>query len=232
MKKKYYFLNSNLGNTLTKILFLLCMLISFYANSQVTLDNSYYKVISHGDKIDFGAIEKGVKWTVSSTDAKVNPTYLSENEISKFVFSEPGIYEISFNETQKHTNHECNHPQFKERMTIKVSPVKMTFDFSKISFSEKITRGSNCDQIFVTIPVNVVMKNLNAAKFTVSNVMVAGVGSEIIGKPVNAEVVLKNGIQLLKYQLSGVATKEAYLMFDFVDYNNNTQTYYQPEIVN
>jgi hypothetical protein len=162
----------------------------------------------------------------------VNPTHLNENEINNFVFAKPGTYEISFKETQKNTNHECNHPQFKERMIIRVSPVKMIFDFSKISFSEKIRRGSNCDQIFVTVPVNVDMKDVQTAKFTISNVMVAGVGSEIIAKPVNTEVVLKNGTQLLKYQLSGVATKETYLMFDFVDYNNNTQTYYQPEIVN
>jgi hypothetical protein len=108
----------------------------------------------------------------------------------------------------------------------------MTFDFSKILFSDKIRRGSNCDQIFVTVAVNVEMKDMQTALFVVPDVMVAGVGSEIIAKPVTPEVILKNGKQLLRYQLSGVATKEAYLMFDFVDNNNNIQTYYQPTIVN
>lgn len=232
MKKSYYSLNSILGNTITKILFLCCMLISFNANSQVSLEDPFYKVISYGDKIDFGAIEKGVKWIVSSNDAQVKSTYLSENEINNFIFAKPGIYQISFQDTRKHADHECNHPQFNERMTIKVSPIKMTFDFSKISFSEKISRGSNCDQIYVTVPVNVVMNDLKSAKFSVADVVVSGVGAEIVAKPVNAEVVLKNGTQFLKYQLSGVAKNESYLMFDFVDFNGNIQTYYQPEIVN
>ena len=117
-------------------------------------------------------------------------------------------------------------------MTIQVNPIKMTFDFSKISFSGKIQKGSNCDHIYITVPVTVIMKDLQTTKFVVPNVTVAGIGSEIIAKPVTSEVVLKNGTQLLKYQLSGIATKEAYLMFDFVDSNNNIQTYYQPEIVN
>lgn len=232
MKKSYYSLNSILGNTITKILFLCCMLISFNANSQVSLEDPFYKVISYGDKIDFGAIEKGVMWTISSRDANVNVIYLSDNEINNFVFAKPGTYEISFKETKKQLDHECSHPQFKERMAIKVSPIKMTFDFSKISFSEKIRKGSNCDQIFITVPVIVAIKDLQTAKIEVSNVMVAGVGSQIIAKPTNAEIILKNGVQLITYQLSGVATRETYLMFDFVDNNNNIQTYYQPEIVN
>lgn len=232
MENKHFSLNFFLGKTLTKMLFFVCFLIPFYANCQVALDNSFYKVISHGDKIDFGTIENGVKWIISSTDAKVISTYLNDNEINNFVFAKPGTYEILFSETQKHTDHECSHPHFKERMMIKVSPIKMTFDFSKISFSEQIKKGNNCDQIFVTVPVNVVMKDVQSAKFIVSNIMVTGFGSEITAKPLNTEVILKNGTQLLKYQLSGVANKEAYLMFDFVDYNNNIQTYYQPEKVN
>ncbi|MFD2910193.1 hypothetical protein ACFSX9_15795 [Flavobacterium ardleyense] len=232
MKKKYFLLNHNLSNILTRFLLLLCTLSFVHATAQVSVNDTYYKVISHGDKIDFGAIEKGVKWVVSSAEAQVSSIYLSENEINNFVFAKPGIYQISFQETYKHSNNECSHPQFKERMAIKVSPIKMTFDFSKISFSEKIRIGSNCDQIIVTVPVNIVIKDLQSTKFNVANLIVAGVGAEIIGKPVIAEVVLKNGTQLLKYQLSGVASNEAYLMFDFVDYNGNIQTYYQPEIVN
>ncbi|SHG66321.1 hypothetical protein SAMN05444372_108133 [Flavobacterium micromati] len=200
--------------------------------AQTTQTNTYYKIISHGDKIDFGTIESGVTWTISSQDAAISPSYLNADEINGYVFKKAGVYTVVFSDASTHTEGECNHAAFPKNMLIKVSPIKMTFDFSKISFSEKIKRGSICDQIFVTVPVNVDLKDVQTAKFTIPNAMVTGVGSEITAKPVNAEVVLKNGIQLLKYQLSGVATKEAYLMFDFVDYNNNTQTYYKPEIVN
>ena len=46
------------------------------------------------------------------------------------------------------------------------------------------------------------------------------------------EIIVKNGTYNLSYKLSGTVNKETYLMFDFVDNNNETQTYYQLEIVN
>jgi hypothetical protein len=213
------------------MLFLFYLLTPFYASSQAPIKNAYYKVISFGEKIQFGTIENSANWTVSNSKENIR-TSLSGNQINDYVFSMPGTYEITYSDSHKHSSDECNHAQFEERMTIQVNPIKMTFDFSKILFSDKIRRGSNCDQIFVTVAVNVEMKDMQTALFVVPDVMVAGVGSEIIAKPVTPEVILKNGKQLLRYQLSGVATKEAYLMFDFVDNNNNIQTYYQPTIVN
>lgn len=230
MKKNHVALNFILGNTLTKGLFLFYVLYSFNVNSQTVTKSSFYKVISFDEKIQFGDVENTAKWTITNSKDNIYVS-INGNQINDYVFSKVGIYEIAYSDTQKHSS-ECSHAQFENRMTIKVNPVKMTFDFTKISFSDKIQRGKNCEGIFITVPVNVVLKDTQSAVFVVPNVLVAGLGSEIIAKPVTSEVILKNGKQLLKYQLSGVATKEAYLMFDFVDTNNNIQTYNQPAIVN
>jgi len=231
MKKNHVALNFILGNPLSKILFLFYVLCPLNVNSQTVAKSMYYKVISFDEKIQFGDVENSAKWTITNTKDNIYVS-VTGNLINDYVFSKAGTYEIAYSDAKKHTAGECSHVQFEDRMSIKVNPVKMKFDFTKISFSDKIQRGKNCEGIFITVPVNVEMKDLQTAKFVVPNVTVAGVGSSIIAKPVTSEVILKNGKQFLRYQLSGVAAQEAYLMFDFVDNNNNIQTYNQPTLVN
>lgn len=219
-------------NTINNFILLVMIFVSFSVSSQNnnTIKKQPYKVISYGDKIYFGNFDSSDNWTI--TNARENITALvSGNQINDYLFEKPGNYEITYSENKVHDPNSCNHSKFESSIIIQVSPVKMIFDFSKIVFSEKIRKGNNCDGIFITVPVNITMKENSPIQFTVPNVLVAGVGSEIIAKSVSSEVLLKNGTQYLKYQLSGTATKEAYLMFDFVDINNNIQTYYQLEIV-
>lgn len=190
-----------------------------------------FKVISFGEKITFGEVERTANWTITNMQQNVMVS-LSGNQINDYVFEKTGTYEIRFSDGKTHNENECNHSHFNERMTVKVTNVKMTFDFSKITFSEKIRKGSSADGIIITVPVQVAIKDNAPMKFAIPNVTIAGVGSELTARPVAPEITVSNGTQLLKYQLSGTATKEAYLMFDFVDINNNVQTYYQPHVVN
>lgn len=190
-----------------------------------------YKIIYFGQKVDFGTLENTVSWTVNHRSGAVSAAYLKGNAINDFVFEKPGIYDIKFSENKIHGD-ECNHAPFDENMTVEVSPVKMVFDFSKITFSEKIQRGKSCDGIEVSVPVDVSFKGNAPTNFKVSDVFVAGIGSEIIAKPVQKELKLKEGTQILKYKLSGVANQESYLMFDFIDVNNQVQCYNLPQKIN
>ena len=202
---------------------------SFYVVGQKIKEP--YKIIAYGEKIAFGTIENAARWTISNAKENIF-IHLNGNQINNYLFEKPGIYEVGFSENKSYSENECSHPRFDEKMIVQVSPIKMVFDFSKIKFSDKIEVGRNCEDIFITVPVNVVMKEDHPVSFLISEVVVAGVGSQIIAKPVMQEVLLKSGIQFLKYQLSGMATKEAYLMFDFIDFNNQVQTYNYPEIIN
>lgn len=190
-----------------------------------------FKTIYFGQKIDFGTIDNSVNWVVSNKSGGTLPANLKGEEINDYVFEKPGTYEVKFIEIKKHTE-DCSHGAFDENMTVEVSAVKMVFDFPKIAFSEKIQKGRNSDNIIVSVPVNVSFAAGNSAKFNSPDVMVAGIGSEIIAKPLQKEIVLKEGTQILKYKLSGVAKEEAYLMFDFVDVNNQVQCYNLPQIIN
>lgn len=221
------------------LLFVL-MIVSFDAVAQnnyaltMATDNSgkdqFYKVISFGEKIFFGNVEDAARWTVINTKEN-RIVSLTGNQINDYIFEKPGSYEISFSEIKKHTD-DCNHPKFPEKMLVKVNSVRMSFDFSKINFSEKIQKGRNCENIIVTVPVTITAKDNSSAKLNAPGLTIAGVGTTLTAKPLNQEVMIKEGVQLLKYQLSGIVNKETYLMFDFFDFNNQVQTYNHLEIIN
>ncbi len=229
-----------LESSMKQFLFFVLIMVCFdaiaqedYSGSKAT-DHSnneqYYKVVSFGDKIDFGNIEDTAKWTIANAKEGIFVT-LSGSQINGYTFEKPGFYEIGFSDTKKH-NEECSHPAFKEKMTVKVSSVKMVFDFSKINFSEKIQKGRSCDNIIITVPVNITVKDNSSESLEAPGLSIAGIGVELIAKPTNQKIVVKSGVQLLKYQLSGFVNKETYLMFDFSDFNNQVQTYNHLPIIN
>jgi hypothetical protein len=194
-------------------------------------DKKPYKVVSFGEKIFFGNIENTANWTVTSTRGSLVANLIG-NQINEFIFEEPGFYEIRFFESIKKNTDGCNHSLFPEKMGVKVNTVKMIFDFSKIEFSKKIEKGISCDDITVTVPVNIFLKENIQVKCNSPSLVVSGVSAEIKAKPIVPDIILRNGIQFLKYQLSGIVSKETYLMFDFIDFNNQAQTYNLLEIVN
>lgn len=153
------------------------------------------------------------------------------NEINNFNFKEPGVYTLFFSDVKKFGPNECVHPKFKDKMLINVTTTEMVFQFSKIKFSDKIRVGKNCDDILMTLPVTINSLS-EGGKVKLSKVNVTGNDVNLIAMPLQEEIIVKNGTYNLSYKLSGTVNKETYLMFDFVDNNNETQTYYQLEIVN
>lgn len=216
-----------------KIFFLSLFFLKFYQiqSQEFNQYDKFYKTISFGNKVFFGEIESNATWKI------VNPngneiTLLYGNEINNFIFSELGFYNINFTDVKKFGPNECSHPKFKNEMLINVTSTEMTFDFSKIKFSDKIMVGKRCDDIILTLPITI--KSFSEfSKIKLSNVNVTGNDVNLIAIPVQEEILVKNGTTYnLSYKLSGIVNKETYLMFDFIDNNNETQTYYQLEIVN
>lgn len=213
-------------------LFIFILLIGYTSEAQNQIgfeSNQYYKVISFGEKIDFGNVDQTITWTISN--AKNNSyTTLRGSEINDYVFQEPGEYEINFQENKKH-DEECHHPQFAERFKVKVASVGVSFDFSKITFSEKITRGRNYSDLIITVPAKISTKDNSITKLPAPGMSVAGLGVSFTAEPIEKEIVIGNKTQLLKYKLSGIVNQETYLMFDFYDFNNQVQTYNLHQVI-
>lgn len=208
-------------------LFFALIITSFCAGAQ---NKQFYKEISFDEKINFGNVDSSAKWTISNSEAKVFVS-LSGKEINDYVFQQAGEYEIQFLETKKHSE-ECNHPAFADKMIVKVNPVKMIFNFSKIDFSDKIHRGRNYEDLIISVPVTIYTKDNSLTKLSAPGLLIAGIGVSMTAKPINENIEIRNGVQLLKYKVSGLVNAESYLMFDFFDFNGGVQTYNLPKIIN
>lgn len=217
---------------ISKIVFLLFFFfLSTDLFSQAYFDKlTFYKTLSINHKIYFGEIEESANWKIIyPNNEKI--ILLNGNEINNFNFNELGVFILYFYDTKKFGPNDCSHPKFKDKMFINVTPTEMVFQFSEIKFSDKIRVGKNCDDIIMTLPVTI--KSVSeGGKIKLSNVNVTGNDVSLIAIPLQEEIVVKNGTYNLSYKLFGTVNKETYLMFDFVDSNNETQTYYQLEIVN
>jgi hypothetical protein len=74
------------------------------------------------------------------------------------------------------------------------------------------------------IPVTIETFGTQELSYPYRIVNTAGVGTHIVATLKEA-TVLKAGNQVLEYELSGVAEKEAYIMFDFIDINSLVQSH-------
>jgi hypothetical protein len=221
-------------------LFFNFLIISFQVGAQNERSNDnyfnggankqFYKIISFGEKIDFGNLDSSVRWTIINSKERIAVT-LTGSQINDYVFQEPGEYEIKFIEF-KNNNEECNHPLFKDKMIVKVSPVKLSFDFSKIKFAEKLERGRNYEDFIISIPVKISTKDNSIANLTAPALSITGIGTSLTAKALNETIEIKNGVQLFKYKVSGGISKETYLMFDFYDFNSQVQTYNLRQLIN
>ncbi|MCD0476764.1 hypothetical protein LPB87_20415 [Flavobacterium sp. EDS] len=216
------------------------LMISFQVGGQNKRNNDnyfnrntnkeFYKIISFGEKIDFGNFDSSVRWTIINSKERIAMA-LTGSQINDYVFQEPGEYEIEFIEIKKN-NEECNHPLFKDKMIIKVSAVKLSFDFSKIKFAEKLERGRNYEDFVISIPVTISTKDNSITNLTAPALSITGIGTSLMAKALNETIEIKDGIQLFKYKVSGVISKETYLMFDFYDFNSQVQTYNLRQLIN
>lgn len=186
-------------------------------------NKSLYKSISYGEKINFGSVENSSSWSINFLPENkiIN---LTANQINEYVFDKPGQYIINFSENKIHKHGDCNHDAFPENMVIEVSASKMIFDFSKINFSNNFQVGNN-DDIIISVPVSIATKENKITKSTIANLTIAGLGCNLVALPLQKEIKLENGTQIIKFSVSGTIANETYLMFDFEDNNKNIQTY-------
>lgn len=213
---------------------LLMIAINSFGQSQAA--NIQTVKLSFGDKYSGGyesVITDNDKWTIYSMDHHQQLASGQGSSYSNFIFQEPGNYRITFESAADHQHEEnqaaaltCEHKLMPDAVIVEVSPVKMKYDFSNISFSAPIQSGVPADNVSMNVPVQVEVFNNGSYSFQVLPVKTAGVATTLTAQPTETSpVVLQNGTMMLSYSLSGAVTKSSYVMFDFVDFNGNVQSY-------
>ena len=221
-RKGNYFLQSCIKKTIFGVLLL--FISSAVAQTSKTTE---IKIISFGDKLKLSNVDQNIVATI--VDPQTNRiTSLRGNEINNFIFETPGNFEITFKHKHLHGEDECAHNSFPEKMLLKVSSYKMEFDFSTAIFNKQIIPGVNLAN--TEISLNVDVKSYDNTQFVFENgqMVAAGIGTTIVGILNNNSVVLFPGTNRLTYKISGSATKDTYIMFDFIDINGQIQSYNYP----
>ncbi len=215
------------------IIFLMFFVFSIHAKniSQLPINGEHVE----NQKIAFGEafsykLDDNTSWKIinSETFSVLNS---GTGSIEKMTFSTPGNFEIEISEVISTSANDCKHGHFPHKIMIEVSPIKMIFDFATIKFSNEIIGGQSQSSNEISVDVYIESFNNEKVVFNDGKVISAGVGVNIDGTLKSNGAALKQGINHLVYTLKGQATRGTYIMFDFLDINNQTVSYTYPSII-
>ncbi len=199
---------------------------SFDNGNKAIEDGVEEQVISVFDSLSY-RLEENTSWSISNLSGNLI-LKSGIGSIDKFVFPEAGKYKIDIAESADHAQNECKHGLFPKRILVEVSPSKLKFDFSSIKFKNEIIGGQSQYGNELSIDVYLSSVNNQSVEFNTARFTSAGIGVSIEGKLDNGKTVLTPGVNHLVYKLSGVATSETFIMFDFLDINNQIVSYSLP----
>lgn len=173
-----------------------------------------------------------IHWTITQKNSNTVIASGDGNTLSSYIFNIPGEYSIALqNNTPNYDPNDHDEVHYPDIIEVSVSPVRITFDMNSIALSDDIIGGKDMNGSTVTITIQVDIFNNQPVVYPHPYFRSAGVRTTIEGALSNPNTVLMPGINILQYNLTGVATSGSYIMFDFLDYNGDIQCYYKPEMI-
>lgn len=217
MKPTIFFKSRKLRIAYATLILLLCGNLIFAQNTESTKAKN--TLIAYDTPFSY-YLENGTQWQLKNEDGLLIKTGVGS--VENHIFSAPGNYVLHIHEI--HTPDSCNHDHFPKSLTIEVSSNKMEFDFSSVKFSKNIMGGKLTNGITLTVNADFTSIDKNSAEYTFGFATV-GVDTSIKGKLKEEKVMLQQGLNTLEFLLEGQASKDNYIMMDFIDINGNVQSY-------
>jgi len=203
-----------LKSTQKKCYFFAALLVFFF-----TIVRAQDKiVITYGNQINLGDVPGDVQFEVQGPEF----IRLKGTKINQYSFDKPGIYSIKVHD-KKHSESDCGRLHLPDEIKVEVSRIRMIFG-SSLTFSSPIVKNVDTQGIVLKVPVQIQTYDHLPAVLNQKPVASAGIGSNIVAHLKTKATELPEGQHLLEYVLSGLATENAYLMFDFVDANDQVQS--------
>jgi hypothetical protein len=185
--------------------------IPFSCEDDVSVLQSHYS-ICFGDAIEAGVstdLSLAISWRVAP-QAGVSKASGAGKTTGDLVFSQPGKYQITF-EIPAHGDH----PGKTETVTVDVSNAKLVFDLEHIVFSKELRTGDAAG-IAMTVPVHVKTYQGETYSYTAREIQTTGVAN-VSSRLKNDRVLLKDGINKLSFELSGVILTKGNIQFRVYD---------------
>ncbi|MHC5353669.1 hypothetical protein ACYSNX_05700 [Myroides sp. LJL115] len=178
----------------------------------------YDVLIPYNTAFDYN-LDNNTSWRIKNS--KGENFQSGTGNIKDISFTTTGDYVLSI---QGDSNSDsCNIGQSTKELKLKVSPMKMDFDFSSIRFSREIS-GGQADGIILSVDAVFSSQEEDKQMYT-NGFVTAGANTSIKGELQNGQVVLQQGVNTLNFILKGKASVGNYIMIDFVDINGEVQSF-------
>ena len=196
-------------------------------------DQINYILISFSEKLNSNIISisdiEEYSWDISNNDSyKINGI---GKQILDVKFEQPGEYDIVLSHTEKTNTKACNHGSESILYRLKVLDSKYEFLFDEITLSKSIMGDVESKGLILTVPVIYSCYYDKPVDRQGLKMISSGVNTTIIGEVINKDTPLQVGKNLISFNLSGKATANTYIMFDFYNQDNLIQTYYLPNVI-
>jgi hypothetical protein len=190
-------------------------------------------IISFGEKLNSNNLSipeiEEYSWNITNNDSyKINGI---GRQILDVIFQKPGEYEVVLNHTEKNSTKACNHSNEKIVYRLEVQYEKYEFLVDELELSKSIIGNLETNGIVVSIPIIYSSYYNKQGDLKGLKMISSGVNTCIIGEVINKNTPLQVGKNLISFNLSGKATPNTYIMFDFYNQDNLIQTYYLPNII-
>jgi hypothetical protein len=208
--------------------------ISLTQNNNLSTDDQVNNIlISFGEKLNSNIISisdiEEYSWKITNGDS-FNIHGIGK-QIMDVLFEIPGEYNVELNHTEKTNTKACNHSSESIFYRLKVLDSKYEFLFDELSLSKSITGNVESKGLTLTIPVIYSCYFDKPGDSQGLKMISSGVNTSIIGEVVGKDTPLQVGKNLISFNLSGKATSNTYIMFDFYNQDNLIQTYYIPNVI-
>jgi hypothetical protein len=230
--------------------FLLISLTPFYSQTiGKVLESDNESAFSNKNLSD----DDQINYVLISFGEKLNSTILSISDIEEFswnitrgdsfniqgkgkqlidvLFEIPGEYNVELNHTERTNTKACQHANEKIAFRLKVLNEKYELLFEELTLSKTLFGNVESKGVILSLPIiysNYYNKVGNVDGFKMIS---SGVNTSIIGEVMNKEIPLQSGKNVISFSLSGKATSNTYIMFDFYKHDKFLQTYYLPTLI-
>jgi hypothetical protein len=181
--------------------------------------------LAFGDSISKELDEHAVWKIFTHDDGDVIATGIGS--IEEYQFSIPGKYRLFVPGHTSLLEGTCKHHFETQETIIEVSPFRMKFDFSAITFSSPIIGGTELSNVEIAVPATLEVFEADLPEYN-GRITSSGIGANLSGQLSEGPTKLKEGLNQLTFKLSGNAKKDTYIMLDFYDVNNFIHCYYFP----
>lgn len=170
-----------------------------------------------------------LKWELRNAKDNILVASDQQGSLFDYQFNNPGEYVLFIQQSDNDPHQGCGHAHPSANWLLNISNTHISFKLDEMVFSQPLIGNTEASNIILSVPVTIKHADNQKLASLTSRVIGQGINCSLQGDLLNPETLMEKGDHVLRYRLKGMAQKDTYIMFDFIDHNGQIQTYYYPE---